>query len=201
MAAIHVDADEAPLDRALACKEHGNKRLAVRDAAGALRFYLQGLEHFPPEDEGGGGYPVVSSTTSKSRPLPHQEVVAQLHANSAAALIKQRRWLEAIEHCNAALRHDPAYVKAAWRGATAAIEVGMHAVAVSFVDNALQESPGCVELLELRKRLGPLPDDQNGGCDSSDDTIEIKPWAKPPTSTAAAPVPRPTPAPDKEKAD
>merc|ERR1712178_153785 len=116
---------------------------------------------------------------------------AALHANSAQALLKQRRWLEAIEHCNAALRHDPAHAKAAWRGATAAIEVGMHAVAVSFVDSALEHNPQSEELLELRARLGPRPEPPCDGPDSNDEDIMVKekprPWETVPAKSVAPP--------------
>ncbi|CAE8625110.1 unnamed protein product, partial [Polarella glacialis] len=88
------------------------------------------------------------------------------------ALMKQRRWIEAIDHCNRALRHDPAHSKSSWRGATAAIEVGMHDVAFSFVENGLEETPECEELLELSRKLGPLPDSPRqlppGGSDDEE---------------------------------
>merc|ERR1712070_469885 len=113
------------------------------------------------------------------------------HANSAQALLKQRRWLEVIEHCNAALRHDPAHAKAAWRGATAAIEVGMHAVAVAFVDNALEHNPQSEELLKLRERLGPLPDLPRDDSDSNDEYIRVddkpRPWETVPAKSVAPP--------------
>ncbi|CAK9082406.1 unnamed protein product [Durusdinium trenchii] len=74
------------------------------------------------------------------------------------ALMKQRKWLEAIDQCHAALRFDPAHTKSSWRGAMCAIEVGMHDVAVAFVESGLDENMVSTELLELRRRLGPLPD-------------------------------------------
>ena len=128
------------------------------------------------------------------------QLVAALHANSAQALLKQRLWLECIEQCNAALRADPSHKKAAWRGATAAIEVSMHDVAVGFVEGALLLQPQCLELLELRQRLGPLPEPSCEDRVDSGDDVKVSPcraaseWSAPPRRPRVAP-------PGKDKAD
>merc|ERR1712217_859757 len=105
----------------------------------------------------------------------------------------------AIEHCNDALRYDPSHVKAAYRGATAAIEVGMRDVAISFLDNALVESPDSQDLLEMRSKLGPLPEGPApappGGADNDEDDVKISRWS----DRQWAPPPKaPPPPPDKK---
>ena len=186
-------ADGEVLAAALDCKERGNRRLAAKDSAGALNWYKEGLAHLERESLAGGG------------PRTAVALAVALHSNSAQALLKQRHWLECVDQCHAALRLDPASVKAAWRGATAAIEAGMHDVAVALVENALLEEPQCQELLELRKRLGPLPDAARGGdgWDSgNDEDFDLPTWKAPP-SVGAPPLPprRPPPPPGKDKAD
>eukprot|EP00404_Azadinium_spinosum_P033341 CAMPEP_0180571706 /NCGR_PEP_ID=MMETSP1037_2-20121125/8859_1 /TAXON_ID=632150 /ORGANISM="Azadinium spinosum, Strain 3D9" /LENGTH=135 /DNA_ID=CAMNT_0022589035 /DNA_START=41 /DNA_END=445 /DNA_ORIENTATION=+ len=130
----------------------GEGRFAARDDVGALRCYAEGLAKL--EGSGSGD----------------SSLLAALHGNSAQVLLRQRRWLEAIEHCNAALRSDPGHVKAAWRGASAALEVGMRDVAISFLEGALDMNPDCEELLALRAKLGPLPDghDEHGEVEGDD---------------------------------
>ncbi|CAK0891686.1 unnamed protein product [Prorocentrum cordatum] len=168
----------------------------------------------------GEGPPVVTSPRGDRRVRPLawmlQDVASQQrcmrtvrrHGIGQWALLRQRRWLECIEHCTAALRSDPAHVKAAWRGATAAMEAQMHDVAVSFVEGALEADPGCAELLELRRKLGPLPDGPDarppGGGDSSDEDVAVQRWAT--SRTEAAPCSGGLPrlvraAPSKDKAD
>eukprot|EP00747_Dinoflagellata_sp_TGD_P168114 gnl/TRDRNA2_/TRDRNA2_193778_c0_seq1.p1 gnl/TRDRNA2_/TRDRNA2_193778_c0~~gnl/TRDRNA2_/TRDRNA2_193778_c0_seq1.p1 ORF type:complete len:234 (+),score=56.58 gnl/TRDRNA2_/TRDRNA2_193778_c0_seq1:87-704(+) len=201
---------DSPRTAAARCKELGNRCVAAKDSAGALRHYAEGLALLrdasgsstadaPPLDQPSDLARLCGLKPSTVTALG--DLSATLHANSAQVLIRDRRWLEAIEHCNAALRHNPSHTKAAWRGATAAIEVGMHDVAVSFVENGLGYNPECKELLELRQRLGPLPDQEWSppGGDSEDIDIgalkaaQQRPWQPP--------APQPKMKPGKEKGD
>eukprot|EP00933_Yihiella_yeosuensis_P038707 TRINITY_DN32638_c0_g1_i2.p1 TRINITY_DN32638_c0_g1~~TRINITY_DN32638_c0_g1_i2.p1 ORF type:complete len:255 (+),score=51.51 TRINITY_DN32638_c0_g1_i2:35-766(+) len=127
-----------------------------------------------------------SSNGAPGRGLVTHDILrlaVSLYANSAQACLNQRLWLEAIDHCNHALRFDPAHTKSSFRGATAAIEVAMHEVAIAFADGGLAYSPCCPELLELRKKLGPLPESPRqlppGGGGGSDDEIDLKIWRLP----------------------
>mmetsp|Transcript_34301 Transcript_34301/g.91661 ORF Transcript_34301/g.91661 Transcript_34301/m.91661 type:complete len:185 (-) Transcript_34301:273-827(-) len=179
------------LSEAWTCKERGNQRFAQRDARGALRFYREGLR-------------VLDGVDAALKPT---ELEVALNANCAQAFLGQRKWLEAIEHCNAALRCDPTSAKASWRGATAAIEVGMRDVAVSFVESGLEENPACPELLALRKKMGSDQKEEgpfavnSGGRppDSDSDDCEVEHWRKS-TSNWAVPE-RARPPPHKDKAD
>mmetsp|Transcript_28694 Transcript_28694/g.81080 ORF Transcript_28694/g.81080 Transcript_28694/m.81080 type:complete len:181 (-) Transcript_28694:30-572(-) len=176
----------SPSDEAAGCKEQGNQCLKKRDYAGALRCYKDGLRHLQDSGAGSAAPPGLA---------------AALHANSAQALLRLRRWLEAIEQCNAALQHDPAHEKAAWRGATAAMEVGMRDVASALVESSLLHNPHSAELLELRRRLGPMPDaPPERWHDSDDESLEPKRWALPATA-AAPPRSAARPPPGKDKAD
>lgn len=167
-------------------KERGNRRLAGGDSAGALSLYFEALQE-AESDEG----PELA------------QLAAILHSNSAQALMKQRKWFEAIDQCHAALRFDPAHTKSSWRGATSAIEVGMHDVAVAFVEAGLEENVTSQELLELRKRLGPLPDVDLQRDDSDDHSLSPSKWRLPLEEDKAAEkarIPKKTHA-GKEKGD
>eukprot|EP00434_Breviolum_minutum_P005457 symbB.v1.2.004808.t1/scaffold270.1/size246978/19 len=122
-------------------KERGNRKLASGDTGGALQLYSEALQELESVEEG----------------MDAAQLAAILHSNSAQALMKQKKWLEAIDRCHEALRCDPSHTKSSWRGATSAIEVGMQEVAIAFVEAGLEENASSTELLELRKRLGPLP--------------------------------------------
>lgn len=193
-----MDAAESPRTAAAGCKDRGNRRFAARDDAGALRFYAQGIE-------------LLGDTATNTAPpyldgkamevSPEAQLGAALHTNSAQALFRLRRYIEAIEHCNKALACNPAHAKATWRGATAAIEVGMHDVAVSMVDNGLLWNPECPDLVKLRTHLGPLPEHEGVGADdagSGDEDFKLQRWCIPATDP---PVVRQPPPPDKDKAD
>eukprot|EP00435_Cladocopium_sp_Y103_P059681 s2083_g21.t1 len=159
---------EALLIHCKELKERGNRKLAGGDSAGALRLYSEALQEVESaeSDEGYEGPELA-------------ELAAILHSNSAQALMKQRKWFEAIDRCHAALRFDPGHTKSSWRGATSAIEVGMHDVAVAFVEAGLEEDGTSQELLELRKRLGPLPDVDLQRVDSDDGSLSPSKWRLP----------------------
>eukprot|EP00929_Paragymnodinium_shiwhaense_P019262 TRINITY_DN13206_c0_g1_i1.p1 TRINITY_DN13206_c0_g1~~TRINITY_DN13206_c0_g1_i1.p1 ORF type:complete len:225 (+),score=69.85 TRINITY_DN13206_c0_g1_i1:120-794(+) len=213
---------EVRLQEAQECKEKGNKRFQAKDDAGALRLYAEGLSilgnSVAGKGEGPHDAPPLAGHVSHFRALcmdpvsPEDVMAAALHANSAMALLRQRRWLEAIEHSNATLRHDPSNVKAPWRGATAAMEAGMREVAVAFVENGLEQHPKCRELTELRRKLGCGPEAEDnfglgplGGCGLSadagsetDEDIVVEKFKAMPNWTL--PVKK-TPPPGKDKAD
>eukprot|EP00927_Polykrikos_kofoidii_P011371 TRINITY_DN14818_c0_g1_i1.p1 TRINITY_DN14818_c0_g1~~TRINITY_DN14818_c0_g1_i1.p1 ORF type:complete len:215 (-),score=49.53 TRINITY_DN14818_c0_g1_i1:122-766(-) len=213
-----VAEEESLLVEALRCKECGNRRFAARDDAGALRHYNEGLALIsggassldaaaavPPKKIPGTGQAQMFAQLAGCAShvvSDRDKLAAVLHANSAQVFIRQRKWLESIEHCNAALRHDPSHPKAPWRGATAAIEVGMREVAVSFVETGLEEHPQCPELLSLQRRLGPLPEasESAGGADNSDDENLTAPRWVPPKNFELPPRRPPTPQ-GKEKAE
>lgn len=176
--------EDTPSAKAMSCKERGNQRFKVRDDAGALRFYTEGLSHL--------------QNLGSANAVP-PDLAATLHANSAQVLLRQRRWLEAIEQCNSALQHDPMHAKAAWRGATAAMEVGMRDVASALVESSLIHNPHCAELLDIRNRLGPSPEPPFE-CPSDDD-VEIKRWMPPAANVAMPPRSSVKPPPEKDKAD
>eukprot|EP00811_Abedinium_folium_P004904 NODE_14517_length_1103_cov_10.167008.p2 GENE.NODE_14517_length_1103_cov_10.167008~~NODE_14517_length_1103_cov_10.167008.p2 ORF type:complete len:189 (-),score=59.83 NODE_14517_length_1103_cov_10.167008:276-842(-) len=181
--------EPSPRSQALQCKERGNRQI-TKDPDAALRLYKEGLDAL-----------VAGIRDETDRP---QELLAALHANSAQVHLRQRRWLEAIEACNAAVKHQPSHAKAAWRGATAAIEVDMHNVAVSFVSNGLLANPYCKELLELQARFGALPDippdsDNEDEHDIVASTFDR--WKPPEGSTVPPRRAMAAPPADKDKAD
>ncbi|CAE7318579.1 Ppid [Symbiodinium necroappetens] len=173
-------------------KERGNRKLAAKDFEGALCIYAEALRDLDALLEPGRGD--ASSV---------KQLAAALHSNSAQALMKQKRWLEAIDRCHAALRYDPSHSKSSWRGASCAVEVGMHDVAIAFAENGLLQNPSCAELLDLRSRLGPLSDgDGYGAADyadgGSDDEIHPASWHLPACTREAKRMPL---KPGKEKGD
>eukprot|EP00931_Biecheleriopsis_adriatica_P063168 TRINITY_DN38217_c0_g1_i1.p1 TRINITY_DN38217_c0_g1~~TRINITY_DN38217_c0_g1_i1.p1 ORF type:complete len:209 (+),score=51.47 TRINITY_DN38217_c0_g1_i1:38-628(+) len=191
--------EAAVLSRATELKERGNKRLAAKDGTGALRNYTEGLQELQcllGEDRG--------TPCSEA-----QKLATALHSNAAQALMKQRRWLEAIDRCHSALRWDPSHAKSSWRGASCAIEVGMHDVAVAFVEKGLLECPDCMELLQLQRQLGTLPEPPaplppGGGSDDEDicpSDFRLPSEAEKAEKAAAQPRRAPPPKPGKEKGD
>ncbi|CAK9081443.1 unnamed protein product [Durusdinium trenchii] len=183
-----MDNDTDWLVRCKELKERGNRRLATGNSAGALQFYAEALQH-------------LDTSNGDTKGADATQLAAILHSNSAQALMKQRKWLEAIDQCHAALRFDPAHTKSSWRGAMCAIEVGMHDVAVAFVESGLDENMVSTELLELRRRLGPLPDVELHKDDGDESSMDPSQWHLPSEQdkvakrhTAQKPLP-----PDKEK--
>lgn len=173
---------DSPRSRASKCKDHGNRCFTAQDNSGALKSYKEGLH-------------LLKGIEPAAVPA---SLAAALHANSAQVFMRQRCWLEAIEQCNEALRHDPKHIKAAWRGAKAALEVDMRDVAISFLENSLDCNPGCAELLELRNKLGPLPDSVRGSTSDDDEGTLEKPWRPLPQYERPQ---RPLPPEGKSKAD
>ncbi|OLP79681.1 Peptidyl-prolyl cis-trans isomerase D [Symbiodinium microadriaticum] len=177
-------------------KERGNRKLAAKDFEGALCIYAEALRDLDALLEPGRGD--ASSV---------KQLAAALHSNSAQALMKQKRWLEAIDRCHAALRYDPSHSKSSWRGASCAVEVGMRDVAIAFAENGLLQNPSCAELLDLRSRLGPLYTPQSDGDGygtadfadgGSDDEIRPASWHLPACTREAKRMPL---KPGKEKGD
>jgi len=186
-------AEDSPRSGAASCKDRGNRRFAARDDAGALGFYTHGISLLSSLDS-------TAVPTCEAVVHATAELAAALHANAAQVLLRQKRWFEALEHCNGALKRNPAHTKAAWRGATAAIELGMHEVAVSFVENGLVQTPDCQELLELHQRLGPVRDIEfdDDAMGNDDNVGEFKYFL--PKGRVPAPKKRVQP-PGKEKGD
>merc|ERR1740130_2137643 len=100
-------------------KKLGNNRLSRGDSSGALQFYLEGIAIVDgnaqfeatvaePLQATGALSSLCADGDGKSSVSALSSLGAALHANSAQVMLKKRRWLEAIDHCNAALRHDPA---------------------------------------------------------------------------------------------
>ena len=120
-ALLALQEETPPEERAEALKDRGNESLKLgtpfhlRQAAGC---YTQALAQGHPSDETNAVY----------------------LANRAQAHLQLRNWGKALADGRAALRLNPANVKAAYRGAKAAAQLGKHADVMVLCDVGLKRA-------------------------------------------------------------
>lgn len=78
---------------------------------------------------------------------------AQLHSNRAAVSLRLGEYNRAMDDCRAAIRLDPANVKAYFRATKASDALGLTSQALKFCEAGLQVSPAEKEMQQLQKRL------------------------------------------------
>ena len=112
-------------------KEQANGMFASANYKEASDLYAKGISLLAP--------PLSSKdTTNTVLTVDEQKLLAALHTNRAAALLKIREWQTCVDECSKALAIDPHYTKAHMRRTKALLELGRFEEAYSF----LQQTKG-----------------------------------------------------------